>query len=90
MFGLEDAMPVDLYKKLTMVLITYMKPYVMIYADKMLTGKLFINDSKGKLLWNSSFKNKDLINIKVDPGWQKSITVTLQAEGKEIKKTLSI
>ena len=73
-----------------MVLISYVKPNIVINSDKLINGKLIIYDENNsemavRYLYGENFAS---IGIKAKQGSR--IKVVVQTEGKEIKKYLLI
>jgi len=55
-----------------MILISYITPYIIVYADRLVSGNLTIK-KKYQTIWSSRFSDKEYINIKVNPSWPKKI-----------------
>jgi len=73
-----------------MILISYITPYIIVHADRLVSGNLTIKNEKNQTIWSSRFSGKEYLNIKVKPSWPKSIWVTVAVNGSETKKIISI
>lgn len=74
-----------------MILISYIKPFIVIRSDEMISGKLTILGKDKEVLWNDVFKDKEFLSVKINEKWNKEIKVVLTTNNnKELKKELSI
>jgi hypothetical protein len=73
-----------------MILITYIKPSVVINSDKLISGKLKILDSSNSLALTKVFKSRTYFNIEVKKDFGDVITVVLNTQQKEYKKRITI
>jgi len=73
-----------------MILISYVKPYIVIRSDKIISGHLSILGIGKKVLWTNEFRNKDFLSIKVKSEWKENIEVVVESDHEKIKKGLSI
>ena len=69
-----------------MVLISYIKPYVVVTSDKLFSGSLDIYDKSGTKIERKDFSNESFLNVKIISGAGSKITVVLQTGGMEMKK----
>ena len=80
----------DLTLKSKMILITYIKPSVVINSDKLISGTLNIIDSNNTIAMTKIFKSKTYFNIEVKKDFGDIITVVLETKQKEYKKRITI
>jgi len=73
-----------------MILITYIKPSIVINSDKLISGTLNIIDSKNTIAMTKIFKSKTYFNIEVKKDFGDIITVVLETKQKEYKKRITI
>ena len=73
-----------------MILISYVKPYIVIRSDEIISGHLSILGNDKKVLWTDKFRNKDFLSIKVRSEWKENIEVVVESDHEKSKKDLSI
>ena len=73
-----------------MVIISYVKPFIVVRSDELLTGTLAILNPRQQVLWTSDFNNKDYISVKTQLEWDRRIKVILKTGAREIKKEMTI
>jgi len=73
-----------------MILITYIKPFIVINSDKLISGNLSIINSNNSIAMTKIFKSKTYFNIEVKKGYGDTITVVLTTREKEYKKRITI
>jgi len=73
-----------------MVLITFLKPNLIIHSDKLMTGSIKVFDMQKHILWSLKLVHKNFVSIKAKPDWPDKIEIELYNEDKLIKKELMI
>ena len=73
-----------------MILITYIKPSIVINSDKLISGTLNIIDNNNTISMTKIFKSKTYFNIEVKKEYGNVITVVLDVQQKEYKKRITI
>ncbi len=73
-----------------MILISYVKPYVVVRSDELISGQLSIVNNEKTTLWDSEFFNKDYLSVKVKKEWDRKIKIILKTKGKQIKKDFTV
>jgi hypothetical protein len=73
-----------------MILISYIKPFVIVHSEKIISGKITINSYPGRILYTNDFSEIEYLNVKVKPSWPNNIRIIVKTEGKEIMKVLDI
>ncbi len=73
-----------------MILITYIKPSIVINSDKLISGTLNIIDSNNTIAMTKIFKSKTYFNIEVKKDFGDIITVVLETKQNEYKKRITI
>ncbi len=69
-----------------MILISYVKPYIIIRSDKVISGRLFIVGNSKKVLWTDEFLHKDFLSVKIKKDWKEKIEVIVEADNVKCKK----
>jgi len=71
-----------------MLLINYIRPNIIIYADYLIFGEISIIDAESNLLLNKIVKNETLVNIKISNlAKYHKITVIIKTQKETIKKS---
>ncbi len=73
-----------------MILISYIKPSVVINSDKLVSGSLSIIDSNNSIVMVKDFKSRTYFSIDVKKEYGNVITVVLDTQQKEYKKKITI
>jgi hypothetical protein len=73
-----------------MVLISFIKPNLVINSDILMKGEVKVFDRKKHLLSSLNVTNKSFVTINVKPDWPKDIDVEIDLEAGNIKKEISI
>ena len=73
-----------------MILITYIKPFVVINSDKLITGNLNIIDTNENIALTEKFKNRSYFNIEIDKEYGDTILVVLETKDTEVRKRITI
>ena len=73
-----------------MILISYITPYIIVHADRLVSGNLTIKNKNNETIWSSRFTDKEYLNVKVNPSWPKKLMVAVVADGKKTNKLISI
>jgi hypothetical protein len=73
-----------------MVIITYVKPYLIINSDELLTGLIIIRNGENKIIKKKEIVKQNFENIKVSKKEGDMIKVELITAGLEIKKQFRI
>ena len=73
-----------------MLIITYMKPNLVIHSDVMLSGKIRILDKKKHVLKVLDVSHQSFVTIKANPGWPGDIEVEVDDGRKRVLKEFFI
>lgn len=73
-----------------MVLITFLKPNIVIHSDRLLSGSITVLDKQRHLLWSLNIFNKSFVSIKTEQEWPKEIEVELNTGASRICKEIMI
>ena len=73
-----------------MVIITYLKPNIVIQSDILLSGNINVIDGKKHLLFSKKISNQSFVSIRVKPEWPKEIEVDLRSGQTTVNKELNI
>jgi len=73
-----------------MILISYIKPSVVINSDKLVSGSLRIIDSNNSIVMVKDFKSRTYFSIDVKKEYGNVIMVVLDTQQKEYKKKITI
>jgi len=73
-----------------MILITYIKPFVIINSNKLISGKINIIDSNNNIALTKKFNNSSYFNIKVNNEYGDDFLVVLKTQNIEVKKRITI
>jgi len=73
-----------------MILITYIKPFVIINSNKLISGKINIIDSNNNIALTEIFNNSSYFNIKVNNEYGDDFLVVLKTQNIEVKKRITI
>ena len=73
-----------------MVIITYLKPNIVIQSDILLSGSINVIDDKKHLLLTKKISNQSFVSIRVKPEWPKEIEVDLRSGQTRVNKELNI
>ena len=73
-----------------MVLITFLKPNVVIHSDTLMMGNVKVYDKHKHLLWSLNVINKSFVSIEAKTNWPKDIDVEVSLGTKKMKKEITI
>ena len=73
-----------------MILINYLKPNIVIYADKLISGDLTIYNEYEQRVLSQEIVDQSIINILIGLNMGKKIKVILKTEEQLIQKTFKI
>ncbi|NPA36736.1 MAG: hypothetical protein GXO47_07795 [Chlorobi bacterium] len=74
-----------------MVIITFLKPNLVIHSDTIISGAVNVFDREKKhVLWTLKFDHKSYVSIKVKPDWPKNIEVVVGCGSDNVKKDISL
>ncbi len=73
-----------------MILISYIKPSVVVNSDKLISGSLSIIDSNNSIAMVKDFKSRTYFSIDMKKEYGNEITVVLEIQQKEYKKRITI
>ena len=73
-----------------MILITFLKPNVVIHSDTLMMGAVKVYDKQKHLLWSLNVINKSFVSIEAKSNWPKDIDVEVSLGTKKMKKEISI
>jgi hypothetical protein len=69
-----------------MILITYLKPYIVLSSNEIISGTFALYDKSGRLLVKESVENKNFISININSVDKDFIEAKFTSKGNEIKK----
>lgn len=73
-----------------MILITFIKPNLIIHSDILMSGIITVLDKQKHLLWSLNIINKSFVSIKTKSDWPNEIEVELNTGGIKIIKDITI
>jgi len=73
-----------------MVLITFLKPNLVIHSDILISGKIDVLDKQKHLLMSINVVDKSFVSIKAKPEWPKEIEIKLRTGNVTFNKELLI
>jgi len=78
-----------LNKKVTsMLIITFIKPNVIIDSDTMISGNIRICDKEKHELWSQSVDHRSFISIRTGSSWPRKLSVEVNTGNRKIRKEL--
>ncbi len=73
----------------TMIVINYLKPNIVVYADELLTGSIRVLDRNNLPLLHKRFENKDLVQLALDDN-QNQVKVIVKTAKQILSKTINL
>jgi len=73
-----------------MIVINYLKPNIVIYADSLITGEVVLFDENNKRFLLQKIRNQSIITIPLKIKKNKNIKVTLKTKEQTLTKNLCI
>ncbi len=72
------------------VLITFIKPNLIIHSDQLMNGRIQLLDKKHRSLWKGKVEGESFISIEVQPEWPEKIEVEIDTDHYKIRKEISL
>ena len=73
-----------------MIVINYLKPNIVIYADSLISGEVALFDENNKKILLQKIRSQSIINIPIKINENKNIKVSLKTKEQTITKSLCI
>jgi len=73
-----------------MLIITYMKPNLIIHSDVMLSGHIRVMDKQKHILRAIDVLTESFVSIKTKSDWPKNIEVEVSSGSRTVRKEISL